>query len=54
MIYLAIFAFMVALWITYEIWRAPLVDQHDNIIKPQKTFKNLFYGKNRRKKDSDS
>ena len=55
MIYLAIFAFMVALWITYEIWRAPLVDQNDNIIKPQKTLKNLFYGKkrNNRKKDSD-
>jgi len=54
MIYLAIFAFMSALWITFDIWRAPLVDQNDNIIKPQKTLKNLFYGKNRNKKDSNS
>jgi hypothetical protein len=47
MIYLAIFAFMSALWITFDIWRAPLVDQNDNIIQPQKTLKDLFNKKNK-------
>jgi hypothetical protein len=45
MIYLAIFAFMSALWITFDIWRAPLVDQNDNIIQPRKTLKDLFKNK---------
>ena len=29
-------------WLAYEVWRAPLVDHNDNIIKPTKKFKDLF------------
>jgi hypothetical protein len=29
-------------WITYELWRAPQLDDKGNVIKPAKTFKDLF------------
>lgn len=32
-----------AIWLTYEYWRAPMVDENTGrIIKPAKTFKDLF------------
>ena len=30
------------IWIGYELWRAPQLDNNGNIIKPAKSFKNLF------------
>jgi hypothetical protein len=30
------------IWIGYELWRAPQMDDDGNIIKPTKTFKDLF------------
>ena len=33
-------------WMTYEIWRAPLLDGKYNVIKPTKTLKSLFRIKN--------
>jgi hypothetical protein len=32
MIYLGIFAISIAFWITYEIWRAPFMDDNGNVI----------------------
>lgn len=29
-------------WIGFEMWRAPLVDRNDNIIKPGKKLSDLF------------
>jgi hypothetical protein len=32
-----------AIWLTYEYWRAPMMDERTGrIIKPAKTFKDLF------------
>ena len=33
---------IVWVWITYELWRAPQLDDNGNVIKPTKTFKDLF------------
>lgn len=30
------------LWLAYEIWRAPLVDENYKVIRPTKTLKDLF------------
>lgn len=30
------------LWISYEIWRAPLLDNNYRVIRPTKTLKDLF------------
>ena len=40
--YLAIGIIGTALWLAFEIWRAPLVDQNENIIIPAKQLKDLF------------
>jgi hypothetical protein len=40
--YLAIGIIGTALWMAFEIWRAPLVDQNENIIIPTKKLKDLF------------
>jgi hypothetical protein len=29
-------------WMAYEIWRAPYMDDNGNIIKKEKTFKDIF------------
>ena len=35
--------FVVAiLWIAYEVWRAPLIDDDHNVIVPAKKFRDLF------------
>ena len=36
-----------AAWMTFEIWRAPLVDQNENILIPEKQLKDLFKRKNK-------
>jgi hypothetical protein len=40
--YLLIIAVVFALWIAFEIWRAPVVDENDNTIRPTKKIKDLF------------
>ena len=45
--YFAIGIIGTALWLTYEIWRAPLVDQNHKIIIPTKQLKDLFKRKNK-------
>jgi hypothetical protein len=40
--YLLIGSVVFALWIAFEIWRAPVVDENDNIIRPTKKIKDLF------------
>lgn len=32
----------ILIWMAYEIWRAPLLDNDYNIIRPTKTLKSLF------------
>jgi hypothetical protein len=41
---LALFALAV-LWIAYEVWRAPLIDDEYNTIVPAKKLKDLFKNK---------
>jgi len=55
MIYLGIFAIGVALWMAYELWRAPLLRQDKDdgpfiTVRPQRKLKNLF----KRKKQHDN
>jgi len=40
--YFAIGIIGTGLWMAFEIWRAPLVDQNENIIIPSKKLKDLF------------
>lgn len=42
MIYAAVLCFIFVSWIAFEIWRAPLVDENENIIIPPKKLKDLF------------
>ena len=45
--YLAIGLIGTGLWMAFEIWRAPMVDQNENIIIPGKQLKDLFKRKNK-------
>lgn len=36
----------ILIWMVYEIWRAPLLDDNYNVIRPTKTLKSLFRIKN--------
>ena len=36
----------ILVWMAYEIWRAPLLDDNYNVIRPTKTLKSLFRIKN--------
>ena len=47
MIYFAIGLIAIGLWMAFEIWRAPMVDQDENIIIPGKQLKDLFKRKNK-------
>ena len=40
--YFAIGIIGTGLWMAFEIWRAPLVDQNEKIIIPAKKLKDLF------------
>lgn len=33
---------IVFIWMIYEMWRAPYMDDKGNILKKEKTFKDLF------------
>lgn len=45
--YFAIGLIGTGLWMAFEIWRAPMVDQNENIIIPGKQLKDLFKRKNK-------
>jgi len=30
------------MWLVFEIWRAPHLDEKGNVVKPTKTLKDLF------------
>lgn len=36
---------IVFVWMVYEVWRAPYMDDNGNILKKEKTFKDLFKNK---------
>lgn len=38
----------ILIWMSYEIWRAPLLDDNYNVIRPTKTLKDLFKYKNKK------
>ena len=48
MIVLVIISILLLMWISYEAWRAPLLDDNYNIIRPAKTLKDLFKYKNKK------
>lgn len=47
MIFFAIGLIGIGVWFAFEIWRAPMVDQNENIIIPAKQLKDLFKRKNK-------
>jgi hypothetical protein len=40
--FVALFMIISGLWIAFEIYRAPMVDNQDKIIKPGKKLKDLW------------
>lgn len=48
MIVLVIISVLLLVWISYEVWRAPLLDDNYNIVRPVKTLKDLFKYKNKK------
>lgn len=38
----------ILIWMAYEIWRAPLLDNNYRVIRPTKTIKDLFKYKNKK------
>ena len=45
MIYVVIYLCSViisVIWLSYEIWKSPQIDNNGNIIKPEKKFSDLF------------
>lgn len=55
MIYLAIFVISVALWMAYEIWRAPVLrsDKDDvfTVVRPERSLKDLLRIFNKKNND---
>jgi hypothetical protein len=47
--YIAIGMIGTGLWMAFEIYRAPMVDKNDNIIKEGKKLSDLFKKKNKSK-----
>lgn len=47
MIFFALGLIGIGVWFAFEIWRAPMVDQNENIIIPAKQLKDLFKRKNK-------
>ncbi len=45
--YFAIVLLVIGVWLAFEIWRAPMVDENENIIIPGKQLKDLFKRKNK-------
>ena len=48
MIVLFISLICLLLWISYEVWRAPLLDDNYKVLQPTKTLKDLFKYKNKK------
>ena len=48
MIVLVIISISLLVWISYEVWRAPLLDDNYKILQPTKTLKDLFKYKNKK------
>lgn len=48
MIILVVLFIFFLLWMSYEVWRAPLLDDNYKIVRPAKTFKDLFKHKNKK------
>lgn len=48
MIILVIIFISILAWVSYEVWRAPLLDDNYKIIVPTKTLKDLFKYKNKK------
>lgn len=48
MIALVIISVLLLVWISYEVWRTPLLDDNYNIVRPAKTLKDLFKYKNKK------
>lgn len=48
MIALVTISVLLLVWILYEVWRAPLLDDNYNIVRPAKTLKDLFKYKNKK------
>lgn len=40
--YLLIAVVVLILWLAFELWRAPHLDENGNVIKPTKNIKDLF------------
>lgn len=40
--YLLLASLVLILWLAFELWRAPHLDENGNIIKPTKKIKDLF------------
>ncbi len=40
--YLLLASLVLALWVVFELWRAPHLDENGNVIKPTKKIKDLF------------
>lgn len=40
--YLLIAVVVLILWLAFELWRAPHLDENGNVIKPTKKIKDLF------------
>jgi len=38
---------IITVWIGYEMWRAPLLDDNYNVIRPAKRLRDLFKKKNK-------
>jgi hypothetical protein len=47
--YIAIGMIGTALWMAFEIYRAPMMDENGNIVKEGKKISNLFKKKNKNK-----
>ena len=48
MILLIIIFICLIVWISYEVWKAPLLDNNYRVIRPTKTLKDLFKYKNKK------
>lgn len=40
--YLLLASLVLILWLAFELWRAPHLDENGNVIKPAKKIKDLF------------
>lgn len=48
MILIVVAFICIVVWMSYEVWRAPLLDNNYKVIRPTKTLKDLFKYKNKK------